>query len=192
MPNPNYKFKSKSRRSKNSSTLNSFRAQRSRNWRIRNCNRDESGWSAETIRRQFGNLVPAQHVEIEEEENWDGEVGYGACCWHMCGSQRWVWCCGGLCWEWYHYGDEGCGEVEVKVEVDTVGEVREEREVEEMLEILCLREESEGGVLVGRAKGEEKVERKGKWRDEWECDFCGKECFCKYQKFSESGRIGRS
>jgi hypothetical protein len=90
-----------------------------------------------------------------------------------------------LCWEWYHYGDEGCGEVEVKVEVETVGEVSEEREVEEMLEILCLRDGSEGGVLVGRAKGEEKVKRKGKWRDEWECEFCGWECFCKYQRCSE-------
>jgi hypothetical protein len=180
MPNLNYKFKFKSRRSKNSSTLNSSRAQRSRNWRISNCNRDESGWSTETIRRQFGNLVPAQHVEVEEREG-----GYGACCWHNCEGEGWVWCCGGSCWEWYHYGDEGFEEVEVEVGVDTVGEVSEEREMEEMVEILCLREESEGGVLVGRAKGEEKVERKGKWRDEWECEFCGWECFCKYQRFSE-------
>jgi hypothetical protein len=33
---------------------------------------------------------------------------------------------------------------------------------------------------------EEVVEkREGRWRDEWECDFCGVECFCKFQRFSE-------
>jgi hypothetical protein len=35
-------------------------------------------------------------------------------------------------------------------------------------------------------KEEEVVEkREGRWRDEWECDFCGVECFCKFQRFSE-------
>jgi hypothetical protein len=92
-----------------------------------------------------------------------------------------VWCCGGLCWEWYHYGDEGSGEVEV----DALRDVLEEREVEETLESVCLGDESESGVLVGRAKEEETMEDRWRCRDEWECDFCGWECFCKFQRFSE-------
>jgi hypothetical protein len=178
MPNPNLKLKSKSRRSKNSSTPRLSRAQRSRNWRIRNSNRDESAWSEETIRRQFGNSVPAQSVEVEE-----GEGEYETCCWHTCEGKGWVWCCGGLCWEWYHYGDEGFGEDEV--EVDTVREVREEREVKETLQSLSLGDESKGGISVGRAKEEETMEDRWRCRDEWECDFCEWECFCKFQRFSE-------
>jgi hypothetical protein len=82
--------------------------------------------------------------------------------------EGWVWCCGGRCWEWsHHYGDE------VVLEG---GEGVKEVEVGDGLESLCLGKESEG---------EEKRGKEGVGRDEWECDFCGSECFCKYQKFAQ-------
>jgi hypothetical protein len=67
-----------------------------------------------------------------------------------------------MCWEWYRGGTERVDEVEV---CEAVG-LGDERNFE--------------------VKEEEVVEkREGRWRDEWECDFCGVECFCKFQRFSE-------
>jgi hypothetical protein len=79
-----------------------------------------------------------------------------------------------MCWVWYRGGTERVDEVEVCEILEVVCEV---------LEVVCLKEEDEMGVV----KEEEVVveKREGKWRDEWECDFCGVECFCKFQRFSE-------
>jgi hypothetical protein len=102
--------------------------------------------------------------------------GAGGCCWHVCGREGWVWCCGGSCWEWFH-GDAGLHEVGSE-KVDGV-------ELCESLETVCSGDGSEFEVGRVREEKEQEVEREGRYRDEWECDFCGVECFCKFQRFSE-------
>jgi hypothetical protein len=81
-----------------------------------------------------------------------------------------------MCWEWY-CGDAGLHEVGS----EKVAGV----ELCEGLEAVCLGDESEFEVGGVKEEKEQEVEREGRWRDEWECDFCGAECFCKFQRFSE-------
>ncbi|KAH3980794.1 hypothetical protein HBI42_063670 [Parastagonospora nodorum] len=108
---------------------------RSRNWRDRAAS-STSSFSEDTIQRQLNYLVP-RHEEP-------------GCCWHACGWEGFVWCCGRTCWANDESARENVENVEGCVEV----QVLTEKKVDRPLRALC--------------------------RDEWECDFCGAECFCEW------------
>jgi hypothetical protein len=55
---------------------------------------------------------------------------------------------------------------------------------EELEELGCMdvNKGTEGVMASAKKKGGE--ETRGRHRDEWDCDFCGLECFCGFQRFS--------
>jgi hypothetical protein len=138
---PRPRTKRPTRKTKPKASKHATRALQSRNWRIR----DEAAFSDQSLQRQLKYLL------LCADE-------YGKCCWHGCGVEWVVWCCGGTC-------RLGRGEVEGDAGREEV-------------------EDADGGE--GGEGYEKRVEaREGKaqksglvWRDEWECDFCGAECFC--------------
>lgn len=91
-----------------------------------------------------------------------------------------VWCCGGVC---VFIGggvggspgafDEDDGLVLVLGLVDEGNASGWGCEVEEQLDMVQMKEGEAGEMLC---------------RDEWDCQFCGLECFCRYQEFSEQIR----
>jgi hypothetical protein len=91
-----------------------------------------------------------------------------------------VWCCGGMCVciaLALSPAIEGDDDTSVPGLVDVSSLGARGSEVEVWPSGVRELERVEGG--------REGVGRRTLCRDEWECQFCGTECFCKYQVFSE-------
>jgi hypothetical protein len=152
-------------------------------------NQDDAGWSEESIQRQLGCLVSGKWRTVEwggrysdnergdlaEPWSWGDEER--CCCWHVCDREGVLWCCGGLCWGWLEVGE---------TEEEEGGKRDFDGRVERGEGILGVDGVGRSGeVDVVSARVEESVKVRGRYRDDWECDFCGVECFCKYQSFCE-------
>jgi len=171
-----------------------------RNWRQRSPTTKHQ-FSEESIQWQLGYLVP-RYDEGYDEGGYGIEAGHGneeECCWHACGSMEWVWCCGGMCWG-QGQGDsgvgDGVGQTTTNDTQEIIGIVTERapdlvEDMSDSAEIKNVEEEGFESVedsqdavtdksLVDEktAKEDNGMEKRLVCRDEWECDFCGPECFC--------------
>jgi hypothetical protein len=159
---------------------------RSRNWRSRDDTYANLSFSEDTIQRQLNYLVPSHDRR--------------GCCWHECAWEGYVWCCGHTCW---HESQ--------KCDVDKTTQEEEEYFIqnkgagEEASSNMAALDTSkcgnsepcgcEGEEVVRHVEKEEEEKPVARpmrmlYRDEWDCDFCGPECFCdwvvKVEAFSEA------
>lgn len=166
----------------------------------------EYEWSEESIQRQLSYLLPIPVDEVGGDDDiqrggggdeeggearlrvMEREGSRGKCCWHHlpCSYSHdydseteyagYVWCCGGIC-------------AYLAVSPDVIDTLVDEAVVaESTVEVGAEVRSCEGAGDVGReveggdiSESERITEMVG--RDDWHCDFCGVECFCKYQTF---------